>query len=67
MITKLQSVDLERLSIEEETRGNTYVSLEVENRIDSVGEIGDSSIRWGEEMRLEGGEYRGRELKLRGF
>lgn len=44
MTTKLQSVDLERLGIGEETKGNTCISLGGENRIYFVG--GEMGRNW---------------------
>ena len=39
MITKLLSVDPEKLGIEEWTRGNTWISQEVGNRVDFISAV----------------------------
>lgn len=39
MITKLLSVDPEKLGIEEWTRGNTWISQEVGNKVDFISAV----------------------------
>ena len=47
MITKLQSIDPERLSKEVGSRGHAWISLGRGNRIDFMGELGEVEYRRG--------------------
>ena len=63
MITKLQTIDSERLDIQTGTRGDTWISLESGYRKDCMGELGagqEQQDQLGQEkgIGIEGGNKR---------